>query len=544
MFYGGLRTALLFWGILSVFPCAHAEQERAPRHWNLMFETLHEMRTVLEVVESGGQPEPAQLESIKSSVQILTRYEDSSRLVDYLIGAGKGQAGPFLVDYQVVSLYASTGKNEKLIRALGFDELREGLGFAENATPQRKHFLETLKKEMARVEAILEPADKVFAAQNDLKAGTKRMEYVAFITMLIAGLGMGDLAYQNVHLFGLNHIPLERVAASIGAGISTTVGGFNTLWPRVQEWFSKTFLRSRYHRLIDASVRLLEFDLDTSLPRVTEMARPTGAVVQAQEDAALDALFTVKNPAVTEALFEVAVDSLEKGYTKRADKVFREIVQREQESHLGRLAATARDAIAGKKAFEKEIFRFKRNHATWFVAGSALALGATLAGIWFLRPDTLSLWQAAVFQGIGIAGARALFYRLWPGAPEEKLKKHMEPAQKHFAESLTEMLREGQKAKVGYRDEFDPRRVAIDVVVALAKYQNTGDYGKFLRHGAREALQQFNDDIAMSFLIMEAQNRILDEAIGRREPADKVKDVLTKMSEHTTNCLKQLSALK
>lgn len=533
--------------IASCLLASVAHADRAPRHWSDLFETMRALRALTEKIDLKETPAPAEIARLREDVRAIVGSEAGAKaLVDHLLGAGMGEAGDLFKDYEVIALKRAAPGSPygDTLEAAGFRELAEGLGLAPSQNPMRGYFLARLDRELRRIEKMQLPASRVFDAQNRLTSASWIVERVAFIAMIVAGIGVGDLAFHGVSYLGLRDLPLERVAAAIGAGASTTVWGFHWLWPVLERPFAKVFTRGRYKALREACLQLLFLDIETALPRIVNMAIPHGATIQAQEDAALEALLTYRREEVTDALLTVAVANLESGFIKRSVRIFDEIIARGPTSELGQLARAMKSALEAKRDFESELARLKRRYVARNVWRSALCLGAAVGGAACLHPSAISFTQALVFHGIGIAGARALFTKLWTRYPEEELRQRLQPATDKLTESFGELLRVAQQsAQRGGRPGPKLPEVSIAILVGLARNDLPGHAGELLRKAARDALHQFDDDIAMSFLILEAQKQILGEAIRHREPAPHVQEMVNRTLSSTRNCLDQIRKL-
>jgi hypothetical protein len=539
------RFILIILAFVFAGGAARAENDPPP-HWNLLIETLRQMRGVMESSDAGFPRDPQKISTIRQSVELLTREENAKRLVDYLVGTGMTQPefGRLMVDYEALNMRNRAGLDKELLGDLFFETFRDGLGLSDKPTPQRKYFLEAVDKEVAQAAQILRPTGPMQVAEDRLAIGTTRMQRIAYGAMILGGLAIGETVYQAAPHLGFGDIPIEHTIAPIAAAVAAMRTGFKYFWPMTQAWFSKRFLRGRYHDLVAAGKETLEMDRKTGLPRVAEKARPTGPAVLSEEDAALDALFADKHPDTTEALFDVAIDSYSKGFPERADKIFREIAQREQQSDLGRLAGKARDSIKAHKELDKGVFRLKRNYLAGWIGGTTAGLAVIIYAIAAKRPDLMPLSQALMFHGIGIAGAAEFFTHIWSGPSEESIRRRTMTERDAFAQSLIALLNEGKTADGGSRRSFDSKKFAVDMVEALAKHKGTGSLPESLRTIARGVLHQFNEDAAMSFLILKAQDRIYTEAVERRESPEKKGLVLNDSYERKKACLQKLRDLK
>ncbi len=517
-----------------------------PTHWDLVLRAVSRIRESLEKIDLEETIPFERIQSISMDIDFIVSQPDETRLfVDHLIGAGKLEAGPFLRDWQVIAMkQASAAKRPEYLRILnqmGFPRLASAIGLSPEPGAGRAYLLQRIENERQRLELYQKPVGEVFDQQNQLKLGTRKLEHAAFFATLVLAVAVGDLAFYGAQYLDIRAGPVGHIAASIGLGVGVMSGMFNWVWPMLQEWFSKKFLRTKYADLVAAQIELLRSDPKTAIPQITAMAVPSGDVVTAQEDAALDALFEFDSAETTEALFGLGVNNLERGFVDRANKIFRRILERGPTTELGKLAKAVQDSIHSKKAFDKDLGKLKRKWIGRNVFRISIAIALSIVGFYLIEPDAITITRALIVQGIGFAGARALFERFWPRYPRAKLEEELAEARTRLKSSMT-LLLETSVAQPPGRG-LDMRKISVDVLMGLAKSKEAGESGELLRQAAREVLHQFDDDLALHFLALGAHEQILSGAIQSREPVREVREALHKHVSHAMRCLVELSSL-
>lgn len=539
----GLGRMRWVWLVFLFFsPRLHAE----PVHWRLLLETTHDVRTMLEDVDLGVEISPERREQTRRRLRVLSEDPQEARaLVSYLFGEGKNSAHLFVVAYKSIQMKTAVEtRYYDLLQEIGFTQLNDALGFTNRPGPAREFFLSCVQREFRKIDLNREPVQAILDSEGRLRSGGQWLKSASFTAMMMAGLGVGALAYNGLNYLGLRGLPVERVAGAIGAGIVSTVYGFQWLWPKVERPLAAFFLGKRYAKLFDACLQLMFLDVETAMPTLISMATQHGDSVLPQEAAALDAIISYQHPVTTDALVKLAEVHIEKGLMKRSAKILDEIIRRGPESEVGQFAVEIKSALEAKRQFEKELARLKRKYIGRNVFWSAVATLGGILGLELIEPNMINLTRAFVLQGIGLAGARMFFTKLWRRYPEEELRQKMAEQTVKLTKAFEQLLAFAQKKRpAGPTEKFDVPRISVEVLVALARNELPGHAGELLRQAAREALHQFDDDVAMSFLILEGHSAILRQAISKQEPPEQLKAITEHKAVQTKQCVGFLEGL-